>query len=127
MSLKTVVDVAHSHGVPVIVDAAAMLPPVENLTKYIELGADMVSFSGGKGIMGPQSSGVLCGRKDLIEAAYLNAAPNSQGIGRPAKVSKENIAGLITALQLFVDRDYVSVLDDWRNKCDEIVNQRKTV
>ena len=127
LSLETVVDIAHSHVVPVIVDAAAMLPPVENLTKYIELGADMVSFSGGKGIMGPQSSGVRCGRKDLIEAAYLNAAPNSQGIGRPAKVSKENIAGLITALQLFVDRDYVSVLDDWRNKCDYIVNQLKTI
>ena len=97
LSLETVVEIAHSRGVPVIVDAAAMLPPAENLTKFIRVGADMVSFSGGKGVMGPQSSGILCGRKDLIEAAYMNAAPNSQGIGRPAKVSKENIAGLVTA------------------------------
>ena len=123
LSLDTVVEIAHSRGVPVIVDAAAMLPPVENLTKYIRAGADMVSFSGGKGVMGPQSSGILCGRKDLIEAAYMNASPNSQGIGRPAKVSKENIAGLITALELFVDTDHQAVEAAWRSKCAYVVDE----
>ena len=123
LSLEKVVEIAHSHEVPVIVDAAAMLPPVENLTKYINAGADMVSFSGGKGIMGPQSTGVLCGRKELIEAAVMNAAPNSQGIGRPAKVSKENIAGLITALELFVDTDYSAVQAGWRQMCVYVVDK----
>ena len=122
LPLETVIEVAHSRGVPVIVDAAAMLPPAENLTKYIRAGADLVSFSGGKGVMGPQSTGILCGRKDLIEAAYMNAAPNSQGIGRPAKVSKENIAGLITALELFVDTDHEAVAASWRVKCEHIVD-----
>ncbi len=122
LSLETVVDIAHSRDVPVIVDAAAMLPPAENLTRFIRVGADMVSFSGGKGVMGPQSSGILCGRKDLIEAAYMNAAPNSQGIGRPAKVSKENIAGLVTALELFVDTDHEAVEASWRGKCEHIVD-----
>ena len=122
LSLETVVEIAHSRGVPVIVDAAAMLPPAENLTKFIRVGADMVSFSGGKGVMGPQSSGILCGRKDLIEAASMNAAPNSQGIGRPAKVSKENIAGLVTALELFVDTDHQAVEASWRGKCEYVVD-----
>ena len=122
LSLETVVEIAHSRGVPVIVDAAAMLPPAENLTKFIRVGADMVSFSGGKGVMGPQSSGILCGRKDLIEAAYMNAAPNSQGIGRPAKVSKENIAGLVTALELFVDTDHQAVEASWHGKCEYVVD-----
>ncbi len=121
LPLETVVEAAHERGVPVIVDAAAMLPPAENLTKYIRAGADLVSFSGGKGVMGPQSTGILCGRKDLIEAAAMNAAPNSQGIGRPAKVSKENIAGLIAALELFVDTDHEAVAASWRSKCEYIV------
>ncbi len=122
LPLETVVEIAHSRGVPVIVDAAAMLPPAENLTKFIRAGADLVSFSGGKGVMGPQSTGILCGRKDLIEAACMNAAPNSQGIGRPAKVSKENIAGLVTALELFVDTDHQAVEAAWRSKCEYIVD-----
>lgn len=120
--LETVVEIAHSRNVPVIVDAAAMLPPAENLTKYVKAGADMVSFSGGKGVMGPQSTGILCGRKELIEAAYMNAAPHSEGIGRPAKVSKENIAGLITALELFTDTDHEAVQATWRRKCRYIVD-----
>ena len=122
LPLETVVEIAHSRDLPVIVDAAAMLPPAENLTKYVKAGADMVSFSGGKGVRGPQSTGILCGRKDLIEAAYLNAAPNSQGIGRPAKVSKENIAGLITALELFVDTDHEAVQLEWHRKSQYIVD-----
>ena len=122
LPLTTVVDIAHSKGVPVIVDAAAMLPPVENLTRYVEMGADMVSFSGGKGVLGPQSTGILCGRKDLIEAAYLNTSPNSLSIGRPAKVCKEEIAGLITALELFVDTDHQAVMASWRAKCEHVVS-----
>ncbi len=119
--LSRACEVAHAHGIPVIVDAAAMLPPPENLTKYLRQGADMVSFSGGKGVRGPQSTGILAGRKDLMEAAYLNAAPNA-GIGRCAKVCKEEIAGLVTALQMFVDTDFDALYAGWRQLAQTVVD-----
>ncbi len=127
LPLSRVIDMAHDHGVPVILDAAGMLPPVENLTRFVELGVDMVSFSGGKGILGPQSTGILCGRRDLIEAAYLNSAPNSTSVGRAAKVCKEEIAGLITALELFVDTDHEAVAAGWRVKCRHIVSELQDI
>ena len=86
--LPRVVEIAHARGVPVIVDAAAMLPPAENLTRYVDMGADMVSFSGGKGVLGPQSTGILCGRADLIQAAIheRRAEPGaSAGLRRSAR------------------------------------------
>ncbi|MDP7532485.1 MAG: aminotransferase class V-fold PLP-dependent enzyme [SAR202 cluster bacterium] len=117
LPLDKVVEIAHERDVPVIVDAAAMLPPPENLTQFIEMGADLVSFSGGKGVLGPQSTGILAGRADLIEAAYANGAPNSDSIGRAAKVCKEEIAGLVTALEIFVDTDFDAVMSGWRDQC----------
>jgi len=81
-----------------------MLPPRENLTKFLRRGADLVSLSGGKGIRGPQSTGILAGRRDLVRAVALNASPN-QALGRAAKTSKEEIAGLVTALELFMAED----------------------
>jgi len=123
--LRDVVAVAHAAGVPVMVDAAAELPPQANLKRFIAEGADLVVFSGGKAIGGPQASGILCGRRDLIMAAALQHldmdviaefwAPPArlidrdrlgglprQGIGRPCKAGKEEIIGLLTALELFV-------------------------
>ena len=120
--LPRVAEIAHARGVPVVVDAAAMLPPPENLHRYIDMGADMVSFSGGKGVMGPQSTGLLAGRSDLIEAAYMNGAPNSTSVGRSAKVCKEEVAGLITALEIFVDTDHQAVQAGWRAKCHHILS-----
>lgn len=119
--LSEVVEIAHNRGIPVIVDAAAMLPPPENLNRYVAMGADMVSFSGGKGVRGPQSTGILCGRSDLITKAYLNSSPNPHAIGRSAKVCKEEIVGLITALDLFVDTDYEALVTSWRSQCQHIV------
>lgn len=104
LSLSEVVKISHAHDVPVIVDGASTVPPRKNLTRYIEMGADMVTISGGKGIRGPQGSGLLFGRQDLIEAAAINASPN-QFLGRGMKVSKEEIIGFVTALQVFVDTD----------------------
>ncbi|HAL47963.1 MAG: aminotransferase class V-fold PLP-dependent enzyme [SAR202 cluster bacterium] len=121
LPLDKVVEIAHKREVPVIVDAAAMLPPPENLTQFIAMGADMVSFSGGKGVLGPQSTGILAGRADLIEAAYANGAPNSDSIGRAAKVCKEEIAGLVTALEIFVDTDFEAVMSGWRDQCAHVV------
>ena len=120
--LPRVVEIAHARDVPVIVDAAAMLPPPENLTRYVDMGADMVSFSGGKGVLGPQSTGILCGRADLIEAASMNGAPN-QGVGRTAKVCKEEIAGLITALELFVDTDHDAQSARWVAMCENMASE----
>ena len=121
VSLARVVEIAHAAGVPVIVDAAVMLPPVDSLTRIIKDGADMVTFSGGKGLRGPQSTGILCGRADLIEAARLSMSPN-HGIGRPAKVCKEQIVGLIAALQLFVDADHEAEWAEWKRMSESMVD-----
>jgi L-seryl-tRNA(Ser) seleniumtransferase len=94
------------HGVPTMNDAAADVPPVENLWKYTGMGFDLVAFSGGKGIRGPQSAGLLLGRKALIEAARLNGPPNSNSIGRGFKVNKEEMLGMLVAVELYLARDH---------------------
>lgn len=105
LDFGTVVEVSRRRGVPVIVDAASTLPPVSHLTRWIEWGADLVIYSGGKGIRGPQDSGLLAGRRDLIAAAAANGAPNA-AIGRGMKVSKEAMAGLYVALDRFMRHDH---------------------
>jgi L-seryl-tRNA(Ser) seleniumtransferase len=94
------------HGVPTFNDAAADVPPVENFWKYTGMGFDLVAFSGGKGIRGPQSAGLLLGRKDLVEAARLNAPPNGNTVGRGMKVNKEEMLGMLVALERFVKMDH---------------------
>jgi uncharacterized pyridoxal phosphate-dependent enzyme len=109
MSLEEAIKVAHAHGVPVLVDASNTLPPASNFHHFIDLGADLVAFSGGKGLRGPQGSGILTGRRDLIEAARLQSSP-VHGIGRPLKVSKEEVFGLLTAIDVWASRDHDSDL-----------------
>ena len=92
-----------------MIDAASELPPTENLTRYTEMGGDLVIISGGKGLRGPQSTGILAGRADLIEAARLQAAPNGH-LGRGMKVGKEEIIGLIAALKHNTWLDSTAVL-----------------
>ena len=121
MSLQEVCQITHQRGLPVIVDAASALPPRANLHRYLEDGADMVVFSGGKGVRGPQGAGILCGRKDLIEAAAANASPNSF-LGRPMKVSKEEIVGLVTALELFVQEDEEAEMDRYRGIAQQVTD-----
>jgi len=103
--LEQQIEVAKRYAVPMIVDAAAQLPPVENLWRFTEMGADLVIFSGGKGLCGPQSSGLVLGRRDLIEACAFNACPRTY-IGRPMKVGKEEIAGLLAAVRRYLDLDH---------------------
>jgi uncharacterized pyridoxal phosphate-dependent enzyme len=107
LPLEQVAEIAHESGVPVIVDAAAEVPPVENLWRFTKDGADLVTFSGGKAMRGPQSSGLILGRQDLVEACRLNDNPN-MGIGRPMKVPKEEIVGLVKAVELYVARDHAA-------------------
>jgi len=121
LPLPQVVEIGRRHGVPVIVDAASTLPPAENLQKFTRQGADMVIYSGGKGLRGPQSTGVLCGKQHLIAAALANASPNF-AIGRPAKVCKEEIIGLLTALELYLRRDHAADMTDWRAQAQLIVD-----
>lgn len=102
-------------GVPVLVDMASDLPPASNLTRWVREGADLVVISGGKGLRGPQSTGILAGRKDLIEAARLNASPNGN-IGRGMKVGKEEIIALVVALEAYVKRDHERDLAIWRER-----------
>lgn len=103
-SVSAVAEVAHRHGVPLIVDAAGQLPPKTNLKRFIKEGADLVAFSGGKSMEGPNNSGILAGRKDLIKLAHLQAFP-FHGIGRSAKMSRETIVGLVTALKIYQEQD----------------------
>jgi len=119
LSLREVVEIAHARDVPVIVDGAAMLPPADNLTAYIADGADLVTFSGGKGVRGPQSTGILAGRADLVEAARLNMSPHAL-VGRACKVAKEEIAGLLTALDRFVSMDHEAEWATWRSWSETI-------
>jgi L-seryl-tRNA(Ser) seleniumtransferase len=112
---ERMVKIAHTHGLPVIVDAASTLPPVGHLRRWTEMGADLVILSGGKGIRGPQNTGLLVGRTDLIRAAAANGSPNS-AVGRPCKVSKEAIVGLVAALELFLQEDHDA---EWARHLDE--------
>jgi uncharacterized pyridoxal phosphate-dependent enzyme len=114
------VEIARKHQVPTLIDAAADVPPVENLWKYTKLGFDLVGFSGGKGLRGPQSAGLLLGRKDLIAAAKLNTSPNADTIGRSNKVNKEEIVGMLVALELYLKEDHAAVWKDWEDRCRTI-------
>jgi L-seryl-tRNA(Ser) seleniumtransferase len=111
--------IAHAHGLPLVVDAASTLPPVGHLRRWTDLGADLVIYSGGKGIRGPQDTGLLLGRADLVRAAAANAAPNS-AIGRPCKVSKEAIVGLVAALELFLQEDHDAEWERHRGEAQQI-------
>lgn len=108
------------YGVPTFNDAAADVPPVENFWKYTKMGFDLVTFSGGKGIRGPQSAGLLLGRKDLIEAARLNAAPNGDAIGRGMKVNKEELLGMMVAVELFLNKDHAAEGRDFDSRAEAI-------
>jgi D-glucosaminate-6-phosphate ammonia-lyase len=126
IGLEETVRVAHERGVSVIVDAAAEVPPRANLEKFHSIGADMVAFSGGKGIGGPQSSGLIAGKYELVEAAVMNSLnldSSVAGIGRPMKVSKENIVGLVTAIQLFTDSDEAAEWQGWQSKADYVAER----
>jgi len=105
----------------VIVDAASYIPPRSNLKQYIAQGADLVIYSGGKGVRGPQGTGILCGKADLIEAAYANASPH-QFIGRGLKVSKEEIIGLVKALEIFVNEDEDAENERYKRMCSKVVD-----
>ncbi len=105
LSLEKTIKIAHENGVPVIVDAAAQLPPLENLWKFTQMGADAALFSGGKDIRGPQSSGLVLGKKAFIDAVSSIGFPN-YGAGRMLKTGREELVGLYSALKQYVEMDH---------------------
>ena len=115
------------HGIPTLNDAAADVPPTENLWKYTKMGFDLVAFSGGKGLRGPQSAGLLIGRKDLIAAARLNAPPNGNTIGRGLKVNKEEMVGMLAALELYLATDHVAERREFEVRAEVIRSGVATV
>jgi uncharacterized pyridoxal phosphate-dependent enzyme len=118
---------AHQHGVPCFNDAAADVPPISNLWNYTQMGFDLVAFSGGKGMRGPQCTGLLLGRKDLIDAARLNNSPNSNAVGRGLKVAKEDIIGMVAAVDWFLSQEDATMEAEFRKRADRIAEQVKKV
>ncbi len=122
LALGQTVEIAHAAGVPVIVDAAAQLPPPDNLWHYTrEAGADLAVFSGGKDLCGPQASGMVLGRADLIEACFLHGSPHTR-LARPMKVGKEEIVGLVAALEHYLAQDHDARLAGYEAAVQEWVH-----
>ena len=120
--LERGIEIAKRKGVPLIVDAAAQIPPVDNLWRFTHMGADLVLFSGGKGLCGPQSSGLILGRKDLIEACAFNACPRAF-IGRPMKVGKEELVGLMVAVRRYLDLDHDRLMEAYESQVQYVIDQ----
>ncbi len=121
------VAVARKHGIPTLIDAAADVPPVEALWKYNRMGFDLVVFSGGKGLRGPQSAGLLLGRKDLIEAAKLNTSPRCGNIGRGLKVSKEEMVAMCAAVERYLKLDHDAEWREWERRIAVIADAVKDI
>jgi L-seryl-tRNA(Ser) seleniumtransferase len=119
--------VAHQHGVPCFNDAAADVPPISNLWNYTQMGFDLVTFSGGKGMRGPQNAGLLLGRKDLIEAAAWNNNPFDETVGRGMKVAKEQIVGMVAAVDWFLNQTDDGMQTEFRRRAERIAAELKGI
>src|SRR5450432_2736807 len=113
------------YKIPCMNDAAADTPPVSHLTDYANMGYDLITFSGGKAMRGPQCAGLLIGRKDLVANAFLNNSPHEDTIGRSQKVGKEEIVGMVKALELFLNEDHEALWKEWQDRL-QYVSQRVT-
>jgi len=118
---ETWLKIAHSHNVPCHLDAAADMPPIENLWKYTSMGYDLVCFSGGKGIRGPQNAGLLLGKKHLTELAAANDSPNSDAVGRGMKVAKEQIVGMVAAIDWLLEQSDEANLAEYTRRANSII------
>ncbi len=127
ISRENWIRVAHQHQVPCFNDAAADVPPISNLWAYTQMGFDLVTFSGGKGMRGPQNAGLLLGRKDLIEAAALNNNPYDETVGRGMKVAKEQIIGMVAAVDWFVGQNEEEMQAGFQRRAERIAAMLKDV
>src|SRR6202034_3247806 len=125
--LQSELAVAKDKNIPMLLDDAAGIPPVSNAKLYAKMGIDLYCFSGGKGLCGPQCSGLLLGRKDLIESALMNCNPREGAICRPMKVGKEEIIGCLTSLETWLKTDEKKLYADWNGRVDRIRKLVETV
>ena len=125
--LKTELSIAKDHNIPMLLDDAAGIPPVDNAKLYARMGIDLYCFSGGKGLRGPQCSGLLLGRKDLVEAALLNCSPREGAVCRPMKVGKEEVIGCLTALETWLKLDEKKLYAEWNDRLERIRKLVETV
>ncbi len=121
------VKMGKENGIPTFIDAAASIPPKENISKFTDMGFDLVAISGGKAIRGPQSAGLLMGRKDLVEAARFNGPPTSDRIGRGMKVNKEELVAMWIAVERFLKSDYDKEYETWMTQVDWLKDQLSSV
>lgn len=120
MSLEAIAGIARPHGVPIMVDAAAEILTIPSI--HLQRGATLVGYSGGKIIRGPQSAGLLLGRKDLVQAAWIHSAPH-HGYSRAMKVGREEMIGMLTAVEAWVKRDHAAEWAGWVARCDHIAER----
>ena len=121
------VAIAKKHNIPTFIDCAADVPPVSNLFRFTEMGFDMVGFSGGKGLRGPQSAGLLLGKRKYIEAARMHTPPRGETIGRGMKVNKEEVLGMLVALELYLNKDHDKEWKLWEDQIELISNSALAV
>jgi uncharacterized pyridoxal phosphate-dependent enzyme len=114
------VKLAHEYKIPAFIDAAADIPPVSHLWDYANMGYDLIAFSGGKAIRGPQCAGILLGRKDLVANALLNNSPHEDTLGRSQKVGKEEIVGMVKALESYLNEDHSALSKEWQRRLDAV-------
>jgi len=117
------VKLGKQYNIPCMNDAAADTPPVSHLWDYANMGYDLVTFSGGKAIRGPQCAGMLIGRKELVANALLNNSPHEDTLGRSQKVGKEEIVGMVKALELFLAEDHVALAKEWQARLEGISHE----
>jgi L-seryl-tRNA(Ser) seleniumtransferase len=121
------IKIGKEHGIPTFIDCAADVPPVENLFKFTKMGFDLVAFSGGKGLRGPQSAGLLLGKREYIEAARLHTPPRGHTLGRGMKVNKEEVLGMLVALELYLQRDHEKEWEMWDTQINLISDSALSV
>src|SRR6266536_1488210 len=114
------VKLAHEYKIPAFIDGAADIPPVSHLWDYANMGYDLIAFSGGKAIRGPQCAGILLGRTDLVANALLNNSPHEDTLGRSQKVGKEEIVGMVKALELYLKEDHDALTREWQDRLERI-------
>src|SRR5712691_7526037 len=117
------VKLAHENQIPAFIDAAADTPPVSNLWEYAKMGYDLIAFSGGKAIRGPQCAGLLIGKKEHIANALLNNSPHEDTLGRSQKVGKEEIVGMVKAVELYLNEDHEALWKEWQDQLESISRQ----
>ena len=127
ISLEECLEVTRKAGFPLMIDAANMLPPWENIRKLGSLGVDLIALSGGKHMRGPQCSGILAGRKDLIRAAWLNSSPHSDSLGRPMKVGREEMIGVWLAAEKYSRLDFAALDRQSAQQADYIIAQMSKI